>query len=101
MRTDLSDEQVARSGRVGWGAVSQARDGEDGLRVDRRDSLGEDDEDGISLLLFIWQRCWEEIILRRHCGQSASCWVSQVHPPARALGDHLKSVPGRQTPGRL
>lgn len=48
MRTDLSDEQVARRGRVGWGAVSQARDGEDGLRVDRRDSLGEDDEDGIS-----------------------------------------------------
>lgn len=48
MRTDLSDEQVARRGRVGWGAVSQARDGEDGLRVDRRDSLGEDEEDGIS-----------------------------------------------------
>ena len=48
MRTDLSDEQVARSGRVGWGAVNQARDGEGGLRVDRRDSLGKDDEDGIS-----------------------------------------------------
>lgn len=48
MRTDLSDEQVARRGRVGWGAVSQERDGEDGLRVDRSDSLGEEDEDGIS-----------------------------------------------------
>ena len=48
MRTDLSDEQVARSGRVGWGAVSQARDGEDGVRVERRDSLGREDEYGIS-----------------------------------------------------
>ena len=31
--------------------MSQARDGEDGLSVDRRDSLGEDDEDGISRCL--------------------------------------------------
>ena len=52
MRTDLSDEQVARRGRVGWGAVSQARDGEDGLSADRRDSLAEDEEDGISRLSF-------------------------------------------------
>ena len=48
MRTDLSDEQVARRGRVGWGAVSQARDGEDVVRVERRDSLGKEDADGIS-----------------------------------------------------
>lgn len=64
MRTHLSDEHVARRGSVGWGAVSQARDGEDGLRVERRDSLGEEDGDGISRWLSFGECCCEEIILR-------------------------------------
>ena len=47
MRTVLSEEQVARRGRVGWGAVSQAREGEEGLRVERREIFGREDGDGI------------------------------------------------------
>lgn len=35
MRTVLSEEQVARRGRVGCGDVSQAREGDGGVRVDR------------------------------------------------------------------
>lgn len=35
MRTALSDEQVATIGRVGWAAVSQAREREGGVRGDR------------------------------------------------------------------
>lgn len=37
MRTVLSEEQVARRGRVGCGAVSQAREEEEGSRVARLD----------------------------------------------------------------
>ena len=51
MRTVLSEEQVARSGRVGWGAVSQAREGEEGLRVERREIFGREDGDGIPSFL--------------------------------------------------
>lgn len=51
MRTVLSEEQVARRGAVGCGAVSQARDEEEDVRVARRDILGigprEDVEVGI------------------------------------------------------
>jgi hypothetical protein len=36
MRTALSDEQVATIGRVGWAEVSQAREREGGVRVERR-----------------------------------------------------------------
>lgn len=32
MRTDLSEEAVARMGRVGWGALSQARVAEGGVK---------------------------------------------------------------------
>ena len=35
MRTVLSEEQVARRGSVGWGAVSQAREWEGESRVAR------------------------------------------------------------------
>jgi hypothetical protein len=35
MRTVLSEEQVARSGAVGCGAVSQAREGDGEVRVAR------------------------------------------------------------------
>lgn len=38
MRTVLSEEQVARRGRVGCAAVSQAREGEEGSRVARWDT---------------------------------------------------------------
>ena len=62
MRTDLSDEQVARRGRVGWGAVSQARDGEDGVRVEKRDSLGREDEDSISRYFDVWEWCHEKLV---------------------------------------
>lgn len=37
MRTVLSEEQVARRGRVGWGAVSQAREWDGESRVARLD----------------------------------------------------------------
>lgn len=33
MRTTLSDEEVARRGRVGWGVVCQEREIEGGVRV--------------------------------------------------------------------
>lgn len=35
MRTTLSEEEVARSGRVGWGVVCQERDMEGGVSVAR------------------------------------------------------------------
>ena len=79
MRTDLSDEQVATRGRVGWGAVSQARDGLDGLKVDRRDSLGEDDEDGISRWLLSGNDARRKSFHDAFCGPSAG-----GHPSARA-----------------
>ena len=44
MRTDLSEEQVARRGRVASAAVSQAREGEEGERVARGDILGREAE---------------------------------------------------------
>lgn len=47
MRTILSEEQVARRGRVGCGAVSQAREGDGEVRVDKRVILGGEDVDGI------------------------------------------------------
>lgn len=47
MRTVLSEEQVARRGRVGCGAVSQAREGEEGSRVARCDIRGRGEEGGI------------------------------------------------------
>lgn len=77
MRTVLSDEQVARRGRVGWGAVSQARDGEDGARVERRDSLGREDGDGISRWLFFWEWYCKEIA---H-GASGLLGNSPINPP--------------------
>jgi hypothetical protein len=38
MRTDLSEEAVARMGRVGWGALSQARVAEGGVKRARGES---------------------------------------------------------------
>lgn len=51
MRTVLSEEQVARRGRVGCGAVSQAREGFGGVRVERRVILGV----GVGVGMLIWE----------------------------------------------
>lgn len=42
MRTVLSEEQVARRGAVGCGAVSQAREGDEDVSVARREILAGD-----------------------------------------------------------
>lgn len=47
MRTVLSEEQVARRGRVGCGAVSQAREWEAGSRVARGDIRAREGAEGI------------------------------------------------------
>ena len=57
MRTDLSEEQVARSGRVGCGAVSQARDNEGGVRGERRLIIpGREDSSSVAMvkICFVW-----------------------------------------------
>ena len=82
MRTVLSDEQVARRGRVGWGAVSQARDGEDGARVERRHSLGREDGDGISRWLFFGNVTARKLLTA----------------PLGSLGTHLSTHPSTITP---
>ena len=92
MRTHLSDEHVARRGSVGWGAVSQARDGEDGLRVERRDSLGEEDGDGISRWLSFGECCCEEIILRSLLAPwLPNCPSRVANPEGNAKRVHLST----------
>lgn len=90
MRTDLSDEQVARRGRVGWGAVSQARDGEEGVRVERRDSLGREDEDGISRWLLFGNGAARKSLY----GASGLPKNSPMNPPFKPLPHILGLMPG-------
>ena len=64
MRTVLSEEQVARRGRVGWGAVSQAREVEEGPRVERREIFGGENGDGIPNFLGMCGRRWLPTVSR-------------------------------------
>jgi len=50
MRTVLSEEQLARRGRLGCGAVSQAREGDGGARVDMSVNGDGDVAEGIVLV---------------------------------------------------
>lgn len=71
MRTVLSEEQVARRGRVGCGAVSQAREGEEGSRVARWDIWGREEAEGIveNSKILVSLGKWREETLARFQGQ--------------------------------
>ena len=63
MRTDLSEEHVATSGRFGCGEVSQARESEGGVRRESKVRvLGRGIGNGVAIKDTNWHQCFERVL---------------------------------------